>query len=130
MSMNDPLANALSHILNCERLGKNECKIQNASKIIQKVLDIIKEDHYIGDYKIEDHGKGKIITLNLIGGLNKCGAIKPRFSVNWNEFEKFEKRYLPAKGFGILIVSTNKGIMTHTKALEKKLGGRLIAYCY
>ena len=130
MSMNDPLANALSHILNCERLGKTECKIQNMSKVIQGVLDIMKENHYIGEYKIEDYGRGKIANLNLIGSVNKCGSIKPRFSVKWNEFEKFEKRYLPAKGFGVLIISTNKGLMTHTQAFEKKLGGRLIAYCY
>jgi len=130
MSMNDPLANALSHILNCEGLGKSECQIQNVSKVIQGILDICKENHYVGEYKVVDYGKGKVANLNLIGSINKCGSIKPRFAVKWSEFEKFEKRYLPAKGFGILIVSTNKGLMTHTQAFEKKLGGRLIAYCY
>ena len=58
------------------------------------------------------------------------GAIKPRFAVKATEYEKFEKRYLPAKGFGILIVSTVKGLMTHYEAKQQGLGGRLIAYCY
>ncbi|MDZ4226799.1 MAG: 30S ribosomal protein S8, partial [Candidatus Pacearchaeota archaeon] len=60
----------------------------------------------------------------------KCGVVKPRFPVKLDEFEKFEKRYLPAKNFGIIIVSTSNGIMTHIEAKEKKLGGRLIAYIY
>ena len=47
-----------------------------------------------------------------------------------NKFEKFERRYLPAKDLGILFVSTPKGIMTHYDAKAKKLGGKLLAYCY
>ena len=46
------------------------------------------------------------------------------------EYEKFEKRYLPAKGFGIIIVSTPKGLMIHKEAISKVTGGKLIAYCY
>ena len=66
----------------------------------------------------------------MAGSINKCGVIKPRFSVKKNEYEKFEKRYLPAHGFGIIIVSTPKGLMMHDEAIEKGLGGKLIAYCY
>ena len=47
-----------------------------------------------------------------------------------DEFEKFEKRYLPAKNFGILIVTTPEGIMTHNEAKERGIGGRLLAYMY
>ncbi len=46
------------------------------------------------------------------------------------EFEKFEKRFLPAKDFGFLILSTSKGIMTHLAAKEKSIGGKLLAYVY
>ena len=49
--------------------------------------------------------------------------VKPRFSFTKDNYEMFEKRYLPAKGFGLFIVSTSKGIMTHKEALEKKLKG-------
>jgi len=50
--------------------------------------------------------------------------------VQKGNYEKFEKRYLPAKDFGMIIVSTNQGIMTHIEAKEKGLGGRLLAYVY
>ena len=44
--------------------------------------------------------------------------------------EKFEKRYLPAKDFGILLVTTNKGVMTHEEAKKNHVGGKLLAYVF
>lgn len=130
MSMNDTLANALSHLLNCERIGKTECTIKNVSKVIEKVLEILNKNRYLGKSKISKSSKGQKLSIELKGTINNCGTIKPRFPVKLSDYEKFERRYLPAKDFGILIVSTTKGMMTHTEAIEKKLGGKLIAYCY
>jgi small subunit ribosomal protein S8 len=128
--LNDPLPNALSNILNHDKVDKKECSIFPASKVIKDVLKVMNENGYIGVFKEVKDSKGDSIVVNLLGNINKCGAIKPRFAVKQANFEKFEKRFLPAKGFGILIVSTNKGVMTHIQAQEKKIGGRLIAYCY
>lgn len=130
MSINDPLANALSHIKNCENMAKRKCIIKNSSKLIKGVLDILKTNKFILGYKEVKTTKGDYLEVELKGAINNCGAIKPRFSVIMNEYEKFENRYLPAKDFGIIIISTNKGLMTHNQAKEKNLGGRLIAYCY
>jgi len=44
--------------------------------------------------------------------------------------KKFEKRYLPSRDIGILIVSTPSGVMTHFNARDKSTGGRLLAYIY
>ena len=129
MSMNDPLANALSKIAQFDALGKKEVVITPYSKVIKKVLDIMNEKGYIGKYE-ESKEDTKSLTLNLIGKVNECAAIKPRQSLKFASLSDKETRYLPAKGFGIIIVSTNKGIMTHYEAIEKKLGGSLIAYCY
>ncbi|MHA1369516.1 MAG: 30S ribosomal protein S8, partial [Promethearchaeota archaeon] len=41
-----------------------------------------------------------------------------------------EMKYLPSKGFGFLIISTNRGLMTNEEAKEAGIGGRLIAYIY
>lgn len=128
--LNDPLPNALSSILNSDKTGKKECTLFPISKIIKSVLDVMNKKGYIGIFKDIEDNKGDSLVVNLLGNINKCGAIKPRFSITKEGFEKFEKRFLPAKGFGILIVSTNKGIMTHEEAQEKNIGGRLIAYCY
>jgi len=130
MSLNDPLANALSKILNAETRGKNECSVSPVSKLLKKILELMQEHHYIGSYKEITNSKGGIVNINLIGHINKCGAIKPRFPIKLKDFEKFEKRYLPAKDFGIIFLSTNKGILTHTEAKRKKLGGKLLAFVY
>jgi small subunit ribosomal protein S8 len=50
--------------------------------------------------------------------------------VKKNAFEQWEKRFLPAKDFGILLVSTPKGIMSHKEAYRHETGGRLLAYVY
>ena len=64
------------------------------------------------------------------GQCAKCGVIKPRHSVKRSDFDKWESRYLPARDFGLLILSTNKGVMHHYEAKESKIGGRLLAYVY
>lgn len=130
MVMNDPLAAVLSHINNYEQKKKSEVLTIYNSKLIKKVLDILQKYNYIAGYEEIEDSKGNLLRIYLNGNINKIGAIKPRFAVKHNEYEKFEKRYLPAKNFGILIVSTTKGLMTHEEAKSKHIGGRLIAYCY
>lgn len=128
--LNDPLADTMSLILNNESIGKSECLLKPVSKIIKEVLRVMKENGYIGSFKEVEDSRGNYLKLSLIGNINKCGVVKPRYSVKQNNFEKFERRYLPAKDIGILFVSTPKGIMTHYDAKTKKTGGRLLAYCY
>ena len=128
--LNDPLSNALSVILNNEKIGKTECLIKPASKLIKEVLRVMKDNLYVGDATDIEDGRGNLIKVSLLNNINKCGAIKPRYSVEKEEFEKFEKRYLPAKDVGVLVVSTSAGVMTHIEAKKKKIGGRLLAYCY
>lgn len=127
---NDPLANALSAALNYELAGKKEIVINPTSKLILDVLKIFNAHQFVGQFDEITGARGGFIKLHLLGNINKCGVIKPRFSVGWQDFDKFEKRYLPAKGLGIIIISTNQGLMTLDEAREKKIGGKLIAYCY
>ena len=128
--LNDPLAAALTKILNAERVGKREVEIRPASKMIKQILTLMQDAHYIGSFEEVTDGQGGVLKVNLLGNLNKCGVIKPRFSVKNRGFEKWEKRYLPAKDFGMIVVTTPQGIMTHIEAKEKNTGGKLLAYCY
>jgi small subunit ribosomal protein S8 len=66
----------------------------------------------------------------LKGAINNCGVIKPRYSVKRSDLEKFESRYLPAQDFGVLILTTTEGVITHTEAKELGVGGKLLAYVY
>jgi len=130
MTLCDPLANVLSVILSYEKVGKKEILLNYNSKIIKEILKVMHENQYIGSFNEVKDIKMNKIKVNLLGNINKCGAIKPRYNIKVDNFEKFEKRYLPSKDFGILIVSTPQGMMTHYMAKEKMLGGKLIAYIY
>ena len=128
--MVDLIAQALNQIKNAGDVGKQDCVIQPTSKLLRKVLNIMRTEGYIGEFEIIDNGRGGIIKVDVKGKINRCGAIKPRFAVSKDNIEKFEKRYLPAKDFGMIIMSTTNGIMTHIQAKKEKIGGRLLAYVY
>ncbi|MHC1611463.1 MAG: 30S ribosomal protein S8 [Candidatus Methanospirareceae archaeon] len=130
MSLNDPLADALSHIKNTERVGKMECTIKPASRLIGNVLSVMKEGGYIEEFEFVEDGKAGLFKVRLRGKINDCNAIKPRFYVRMREYEDWEKRLLPARDFGLLILTTSKGVMSHKKAIENGVGGQLLAFVY
>ncbi len=130
MAENDILANALSLMLNNEKIGRVECSVRPSSKLLKSVLAIMKDKGYLTEFAEVEDGRGNHINLKLTGMINKCGVIKPRFNAKLKDFERFERQFLPAKDMGIIIVSTHNGIMTHIEAKKKNLGGKLLAYCY
>ncbi len=130
MSLVDPIADALINIKNHETASRKECMIRPASKLFGEILGVMQVKGYIGTYELIDDGREGIFKILLLGKINKCKAIKPRYALKRNEFEKFEKRYLPSRDIGMLIVSTSQGVMTHREAREKKIGGRLLAFIY
>jgi small subunit ribosomal protein S8 len=128
--LQDPLANVLSSVKNAARAGKIEVGVKPASKLIDGVLKLMKESGYIGSYERSEDGKGGKFEIKLVGNLNDCGVIKPRYTVKHRDFERWESRFLPARDFGLLILTTNKGIVNQAKAKKLGIGGRLLAYVY
>ena len=128
--MNDPLANALSLIKNAEIKGKGSCLIQPSSKLIGGVLNLLKEKGYIKEFEFKENQKAGYFKVKLIGNINNCGVIKPRYPVKREDLEKWESRYLPARDFGLLILTTTKGIISQTEAKENGLGGKVLAFVY
>ncbi|MFH1404362.1 MAG: 30S ribosomal protein S8 [Candidatus Altiarchaeota archaeon] len=126
----DPLNDSISMLKQYERLGRSECVLKPTSKILINVLQVFQKAGYINEFEVEDNEQGGYVRVRLIKNINDCGVIKPRFPVKNREFIKWEKRYLPSRGFGVIVVSTPQGVMSHSDAKEKGLGGRLIAYVY
>ncbi|MEM3766396.1 MAG: 30S ribosomal protein S8, partial [Candidatus Bathyarchaeia archaeon] len=85
---------------------------------------------YIGEFEFIDDGRAGKFKVQLLGRINKCGAIKPRFAVGVDKIEDWEKKFLPSRDVGLLIISTSKGVLSHRDAKEKKIGGRLLAFVY
>jgi len=125
----DILSDVLSAIKNGDRVGKRET-ITNASKLVKNVLLILQKHNYIGDFEYIDDKRGGKFKIQLLGKVNNCNAIRPRFYIKADQYEKFEKRFLPAAGFGFIIVSTSKGLMIHSEAKEKEIGGTLLGFVY
>ncbi len=123
----DIVADALNMIQNAKKAKKETITISRISNLLVEVLKIMKQKGAIAKYKFNAKEKSIIAT---IGELSECKAIKPRFSVNKSQIEKYRRRYLPARNFGTLIISTNNGLMTHEEAQEEQTGGCLIAYFY
>jgi small subunit ribosomal protein S8 len=128
MVVKDHLSAMMNDLLNCKKANKMETIVIPVTKLILGVLNIMKKEGYIESFKIEEDKFKKAIIR--IGKINKCGTIKPRFYVKKDELDRYIKRYLPARNFGILIISTDKGLMTHNEAIEKNIGGTLIAYVF
>ena len=126
----DVLSNGLTSIVNNELRNKRECVISPTSKLLGRILRVMQLNGYIGEFEFIDDGRTGKFRVQLLGRVNKCGAIKPHFSVRMNEFEIWEKRFLPSRDIGMLIVSTSKGVMPHREAKEKGIGGKLVAYVY
>ena len=126
----DTLANAMTNMKNSEMAGKGDCLIKPASKIIRDILKIMQSEGYIGNFEFIDDGKAGMYKVQLKGNINNCKEIKPRYSVPADQITKWERRYLPSRDFGTLIISTPKGIITHKEAQEMRIGGKLLAFVY
>jgi small subunit ribosomal protein S8 len=127
---NDALADALTILRNAERSGKTEATVAPASKLIGRVLKVMQDQGYIGPFEYVDDGRGGKYNVTLAGTINNCGVIKPRTAIKKADFDAWESRFLPARDFGSLILSTTHGVIDQYKAKEVGTGGRLLAYVY
>lgn len=125
----DPLSDMFSMIKNAERIGKKECLVPT-SNIIGETLRVMESHRYIGRFELVPAERGKRYRVELLGRINDCNVVRPRFSVKKAEFIKWEKRFLPASDIGLLIVTTPKGVMDHKKAKKDGTGGKLLGYVY
>jgi small subunit ribosomal protein S8 len=116
--------------MNNEFRNKTSCVISPASKLLGRVLRVLQLGGYVGEFEFIEDGRSGKFKVQLLGRINKCGAIKPRYSVKTDAFENWEKTYLPAREMGILVVSTPSGVVSHKEAKQKSVGGKLLAFVY
>lgn len=129
MTLNDPIADALSKINNAVLSLSKSVELKQ-SKLLLNILDVLKQTGYIGNYDVMENGKQGLVRVELLGTINKCSVVKPRYSVKVEDLESFERKFLPAKNFGVLIISTSNGLKTQNQAREENIGGQVLAYCY
>ena len=132
MIMTDPIADMLTRIRNALQ-QKHETVSMPVSKEKKASAEILKEEGYITDYKVEGEGVHKNLTITLkytednkkiISGLRRIS--KPGLRV----YAQVENLPRVLNGLGIAIISTSNGMMTDKNARKNHLGGEVIAYIW
>ena len=121
----DIVADGLNRIMNAKRAGKTNVILKQTSKFLNQVLAIGKLKGYVESY----HSMPEGLEVKF-GKVNVCKAVKPRYVVKVHEIDKYIRRYLPSRNLGIIVISTSEGLMTHQTAIEKGIGGCVVAYFY
>lgn len=104
--------------------------IRPCSKVILKFLDVMMKHGYIGEYEVvDDHRSGKVV-VSLLGRINKCGVISPRFGVPKRNIDEWANDLLPSRQFGYMVLTTSAGIMEHEEAKRKNTGGKILGFFY
>ena len=124
------LANLFTTLYNTEDRRKEQCVVLPTSKIALQVLKTLKNEGYIGEFEEIDDKRGGKFIIQLLAKITKCGAVTPRFKVKKDVYNEWEQKFLPSYDRGMLIITTNQGVMSHHEAANKGIGGFLIGYVY
>jgi small subunit ribosomal protein S8 len=127
--MTNTIADACCALKNAEKARKKEVIISPASKVLQQILRIFQRHAYIGEFERYDDGRQGKFKIALLGKINECSGLM-RLNYKISQFELLERKLLPAPGLGLIILTTNQGIMTMREAEENSIGGHTLCYIY
>ena len=128
MTFADPVGDMITRIRNAQMRLLNNVRMPS-SKFREKILDVLKQEGYIADYKLllDSNNKGNLsVDLKYNNGLPVIKEIKRvskpgrRIYVRATSIPKIKN------GLGLAIVSTSKGIMTDNDARSQNVGGEII----
>ncbi|MFW6067366.1 MAG: 30S ribosomal protein S8 [Myxococcota bacterium] len=125
--MTDPISDMLTRIRNAAIARLDRCEIPH-SKLKVRIADILKQEGYIHDYRVEEAVPGKITVFLKYGRERRCAILglqrrsRPgrRVYVGHSQIPKVNN------GLGIAILSTSRGVMTDRQARESRVGGEVL----
>ena len=131
MSRNDLISDVLTMIRNAV-MAKKETTDVPASGTVKAIVDILKKENYIDNFKlIEDKKQGMIrIYLKYLHGKSAIINLKRISTPGLRVYVKHTKIPSVLRGRGLVIISTPKGIISGVQAKEEKLGGEIIGYVW
>ena len=130
--MTDPIADMLTRIRNALAVRKETVEIPN-SNMKKAIADILLAEGYIKDVKlVPDAFNGKlVVTLKYTAeGKSVIGGLKRVSKPGLRTYSGAQTMPKVLGGYGIAIVSTNKGIMTDKQAKAANVGGEVLCYVY
>ena len=132
MTMTDPIADMLSRVRNATTAQHDQVSMPS-SKLKANIAEILKQEGYIDDYKVEDDKVGKKLTLDLKYGPTREASIAGLRRVSKPGLRVYAKSTdLPQVlgGLGVAIISTSQGLLTDRQAQEKGVGGEAVSYTH
>ena len=128
MSFADPIGDMITRIRNAQMRALNNVSIPS-SKFRAKILDVLKQEGYIANYKISPNDKKKetlLVDLKYSNGLPVIKEIKRVSKPGRRIYAKAGSIAKIQNGLGLAIVSTSMGIMSDNDARTKNVGGEII----
>ncbi len=128
MAMSDPLGDMLTRIRNGQRIGKSVVQAP-ASKLRSNVLEVLKREGYIRDFRTEDERKGVSelqIELKYTDGLPVIQEISRVSKPGRRVYSKIKELPRYYNGLGITILSTPRGVMSDQEARAANVGGEIL----
>lgn len=131
MSRNDLIADTFTIIRNAIMCKKENVDIP-ASNTVKSIMEILKQESYIDNFKvIEDKKQGILrVYLKYIAGKSAIRNIKRVSRSSVRIYVKRTKVPSVLRGRGLAVVSTSKGVMTGKQARELNIGGEVIGYVW
>jgi small subunit ribosomal protein S8 len=126
--MTDPIADMLTRIRNASS-AKHKRVDMPVSKLKTEIARILKENHFIHDYKILDDGRHGVLRIYLkyyedapvIRNVSRVSRPGRRIYKGAGDMPRVRN------GLGLAIVSTSKGVMSDRQARSQKVGGEVMA---
>jgi small subunit ribosomal protein S8 len=126
--MTDPIADMLTRIRNAGHARQRRVDMP-VSKLKIEIARLLKENHYIHDFKLLDDGKHGVLRLYLkfyqerpvIRELKRVSKPGLRRYVSVDDIPRVRN------GLGMAILSTSKGVLTDRSARSERVGGELLA---
>jgi len=128
MTFVDPIGDMLTRIRNAQMRSLSSVKIP-ASKVRAKILDVLKKEGYISDYKFlnDENEKNSLnVDLKYDNGNPVIKEIKRVSKPGRRIYAKADSIPAIKNGLGVAIVSTSKGIMSDNEARNQNIGGEII----
>ena len=130
--MTDPIADMLTRIRNALMVRKETVEIP-ASNMKKAIANILLEEGYVSGVEfVEEEGRQPkiVVTLKYAGGKSVIGGLERASKPGLRAYSGAKNMPKVLGGYGIAIVSTNKGIMTDKKAKAQNVGGEVLCYVY
>ena len=127
MSIADPIGDMITRIRNAQLRALNKVTIPS-SKFRARILDVLKQEGYISNYKTMSENKKEslLVDLKYSNGLPVIKEIKRVSKPGRRIYAKASSISKIQNGLGLAIVSTSMGIMSDNDARTKNIGGEII----